>query len=384
MIPTERRIGAAAVGGAAETLTNNALSNNGTEKDRTHSGVVQITSIFGTAVANDLRFSTTYELRPRTANEHLPTVSNTIGQFGSRNFLPTTQDDTRVQINDGISISRSRHLFKFGGDYNYLTTFQLFGFNQFGFFGFNTSNVADILEIMSLGGPTANRFDSPLVTYQRQIGNLAALNLKENVTATIENCLFRDSEIAFRVRGPGDRGGAQVSVRRCAIYDTAVGVRVEDHHRRIESGQRVDRDGAVDAALAAAHGERVGVVHLQTGARGQRHLLQAGAVRDLNRFREVRFGPLKVDRRRLLGPGIDDRVTHMLAEETVRQPGVDVRPDREGGAVETGPQHGFHPLDALLGHPARPVHVRPHPVDVLRLDDAAVEQALRAIAPAVV
>jgi hypothetical protein len=171
---------AATVGGAAETLTNNALSNNGTEKDRTHSGVMQLTSILGPSVANDLRFSTTYELRPRTANELLPTVSNAIGQFGSRNFLPTTQDDTRVQINDGISISRGRHLLKFGGDYNYLTTFQLFGFNQFGFFGFNTSNVSDILEILSVGGPTANRFDSPLVTYQRQIGNLeAGLNIHQ-------------------------------------------------------------------------------------------------------------------------------------------------------------------------------------------------------------
>ncbi|MSU77828.1 MAG: right-handed parallel beta-helix repeat-containing protein [Gemmataceae bacterium] len=61
-----------------------------------------------------------------------------------------------------------------------------------------------------------------------QIGNMAALNLKENVHCKIENCVLRDNEIAFRVRGPGKRGGAHVDIKNCAIYDSAVGVRVED------------------------------------------------------------------------------------------------------------------------------------------------------------
>jgi len=45
-----------------------------------------------------------------------------------------------------------------------------------------------------------------------QIGNVAALNLKENVDAEIAHCVFSDNEIAFRVRGPGPRGGASVSI----------------------------------------------------------------------------------------------------------------------------------------------------------------------------
>jgi hypothetical protein len=61
-----------------------------------------------------------------------------------------------------------------------------------------------------------------------QISNMAALNLKENVQVHVENCLLRDNEIAFRVRGPGPRGGAQVEVKNCAVFDCAVGVRVED------------------------------------------------------------------------------------------------------------------------------------------------------------
>src|SRR5213594_2145277 len=165
---------AASVGGAAETLTTSALTNNGTEKDRTHTGVAQWTEIISPSVVNDLRFSISQEVRPRTSNSSLPNVTNSIGQFGARNFLPTTQDDRRTQINDGISFIRGSHIFKVGGDYNYLTTFQAFGFNQFGVFSTNVGSVDQILEVLSLGGPTANRFDNSAVQYQLQIGNRLA------------------------------------------------------------------------------------------------------------------------------------------------------------------------------------------------------------------
>jgi len=61
-----------------------------------------------------------------------------------------------------------------------------------------------------------------------QIGNTAALNIKENVDAEVSDCVFSDNEIAFRVRGPGDRGGAHVTITQCAIYDTKFGIRAED------------------------------------------------------------------------------------------------------------------------------------------------------------
>lgn len=61
-----------------------------------------------------------------------------------------------------------------------------------------------------------------------QISNLAALNLKENVDAQIERCVFHDNEIAIRARGPGARGGARVTIKNCVIYNTATGVRAED------------------------------------------------------------------------------------------------------------------------------------------------------------
>ena len=62
-----------------------------------------------------------------------------------------------------------------------------------------------------------------------QIGNMAALNLKNHVQATVENCLFRDNEICFRIRGgQGELGGAHVSIEHCAVYDSAYALRLED------------------------------------------------------------------------------------------------------------------------------------------------------------
>jgi|GEM_PF-731391 hypothetical protein len=72
-----------------------------------------------------------------------------------------------------------------------------------------------------------------------QINLMAALNLKENIQATVENCLFRENQVCFRLRGPGSRGGALVQVKNCAIYDSVVGVRMEDGLRNL----RIDRLG---------------------------------------------------------------------------------------------------------------------------------------------
>jgi hypothetical protein len=160
-------------GAPLPVIDTRALSGTGSEQDRTYTGVLQYTAILSPAAANDLRFSGTHESRPRTSNSAVPNVSNTVGNFGARNFLPTVQDDTRYQITDGLSITRSTHTFKFGGDYSYLTTFQFFGFNQFGSISFATSNVNTILTAMSVA-PGQNRFDDPSLQYRLNIGNLLA------------------------------------------------------------------------------------------------------------------------------------------------------------------------------------------------------------------
>jgi hypothetical protein len=60
------------------------------------------------------------------------------------------------------------------------------------------------------------------------ISNNAALNLKENVDAEVIRCVFDDNEIALRIRGPGGRGGAHVTITDCAIFRSTTGIRVED------------------------------------------------------------------------------------------------------------------------------------------------------------
>ena len=61
-----------------------------------------------------------------------------------------------------------------------------------------------------------------------QIGSMSAVNLKENVFVKVQNCLFRDNEIAFRLRGPTKGVGARVEIKDCAVYACDVGVRMEN------------------------------------------------------------------------------------------------------------------------------------------------------------
>lgn len=65
-------------------------------------------------------------------------------------------------------------------------------------------------------------------TQPAQISTMAALNLKESVEVKVEHCLFRDNQVAFRLRGPAKGLGAKVEIKDCAIYDGDVGVRMED------------------------------------------------------------------------------------------------------------------------------------------------------------
>src|SRR5262245_34556599 len=68
-----------------------------------------------------------------------------------------------------------------------------------------------------------------------QIGNMAAVNLKNHVGVVIENCVFCENEICLRLRGGnGEYGGALVTVRRCAVYDSEVAVRIEDGIRDLK------------------------------------------------------------------------------------------------------------------------------------------------------
>jgi hypothetical protein len=147
---------------------NNALSNNGTERDNTHTVVGQLNSFFGATLANEVRAQWSREERPRAANATQANVTNAIGRFGTVNFLPTVQNDWRFQVADNITWTRGNHTWKFGGEYNHVAVFQDFAFNRFGVFSISGSSTGTLLSIMGLN---PNRFDNTSVTYLRQLGN---------------------------------------------------------------------------------------------------------------------------------------------------------------------------------------------------------------------
>jgi hypothetical protein len=60
------------------------------------------------------------------------------------------------------------------------------------------------------------------------ISNMAAFNLKENIAAVIDGVTVYDSTIAFRARGPGSNGGAQVTIKNAVVYNTGAAFRFED------------------------------------------------------------------------------------------------------------------------------------------------------------
>jgi hypothetical protein len=178
---------AVTAGTSLTPTTANALSNNGTEGDRQHTLAGQLNSFFSPTLVNEMRLQYSRETRPRIPNELSPTVSSLIGSFGTVNFLPTTEFDTRTQFADSLTMTHGNHSFKFGGEFNHTFADQVFAFRQegqFNFTGTSNANTTTILRILSLGtiGGTdpANRFDEASVQYQRNIGNgLASLSSNE-------------------------------------------------------------------------------------------------------------------------------------------------------------------------------------------------------------
>lgn len=92
-----------------------------------------------------------------------------------------------------------------------------------------------------------------------QIGNVAALNLKNHVAATVEHCLLHDNEIAFRVRGgEGEYGGALVTIADCAVYDSQVAVRAEDGIRDLKIRRMGIGSGVKSKLVSAGGGAGIG------------------------------------------------------------------------------------------------------------------------------
>ena len=162
-----------------DPTTFRSLGTNGTEGDRNNIVVGQLISSFSSRLVNELRGQWAKEERPRLANAQQVSVITNIGELGTRNFLPTTQDDKRSQIIDSVTYSSGNHTIKFGGEFSNIAVEQLFGFNQFGNYTFSGLNLtSDILNALSATPDVPvgklGRFDVSQARFNQQIGNLAA------------------------------------------------------------------------------------------------------------------------------------------------------------------------------------------------------------------
>ena len=161
-----------ATGNALADTTVSALSNNGTEKDRTNTFVGQYTTTIRSNVLFETRGQYSQERRPRDANEKTPLVTDAVGNYGTVSFLgENIQRDWRLQAAANLTGVVGRHTMKAGLEFNHVDAYQKFGFNQFGTWNL-TGTAANALEVLSAGGPTATRFDTTAATYDRQLGNL--------------------------------------------------------------------------------------------------------------------------------------------------------------------------------------------------------------------
>ena len=160
-----------------DPTTNRSLATNGSEQNRNNVVVAQLITNISSNVLNELRFQHAREERPRIANENISNLTTSIGEFGTRSFLPTTQSDVRNQIIDSVTFISGNHTFKFGGEFSNIDAQQQFGFNQFGLYTFSgLTGTAGILDALSKtpAATRLGRFDVSQARYRQQIGNLQA------------------------------------------------------------------------------------------------------------------------------------------------------------------------------------------------------------------
>ena len=162
---------------ALDPTTINSVSTNGTEENKNYIFVGSLTSNISANVVNEFRGQFAKEFRPRTPNEIIANINTSIGVYGTRNFLPTTQFDRRIQVGDSLTVIKGEHAFKFGGEYSDILADQQFGFNQTGVYSFSgLTATAGILDAMGTArtATVRGRFDTTTARYTQQIGNLLA------------------------------------------------------------------------------------------------------------------------------------------------------------------------------------------------------------------
>src|SRR5262245_56415641 len=110
-----KALNANATGNALSDTTISAVSNNGTERDRTNTVLGELTSVLRNNLLLEARGQYARERRPRDANVRQPLLTGSVGNVGTVSFLgENIQRDVRSQAASNITALFGAHAFKGG------------------------------------------------------------------------------------------------------------------------------------------------------------------------------------------------------------------------------------------------------------------------------
>lgn len=139
--------------GTTTGTSSTTVSNNGLEKDRTHTVVLNLDSVISPKMLNEFRWQYAYEDRPRQSNAPGPETQIRAGggfggiTFGGRSFLPILSTDSRLQFVENFSYIQGAHNMKAGMDITRGHIDQIFRGNARGVYIF--SDLANFLSVLN-------------------------------------------------------------------------------------------------------------------------------------------------------------------------------------------------------------------------------------------
>ncbi len=143
-----------------QTLGQNDFSRTGIQELEDFSFGTSLTSILPKNAVNEFYYN--FGRRVATFDSQVPSVAHQIagtGFIGSNPFSPVDRVETRHQIRDNITFAKGDHIFKFGGDFNFISGEAEFELNFPALFNFSQQSCSTLIT-----GCTGPAF-TPVQTY---------------------------------------------------------------------------------------------------------------------------------------------------------------------------------------------------------------------------
>ncbi|MEO6588586.1 MAG: TonB-dependent receptor, partial [Pyrinomonadaceae bacterium] len=129
-----------------QTLGQNDYSRTGIQKLEDVSFSASLASVLPHNMINEANFS--FGKRDASFDSQVPSVAHQIagtGFIGSNPFSPVDRTETRFQLRDNLTIPAGNHIFKFGGDFNFINVNAKFELNFPGLFNFGQQSCSSLI-----------------------------------------------------------------------------------------------------------------------------------------------------------------------------------------------------------------------------------------------